>query len=242
MGDVEDHKLREELRSCQHFLEESELERARHKVFNYAVETLKETIVNVKLDHFLNNLNCAAKMNPSGSILKNIEDGGLRYFYGDEKNTLLDRSKPVCTRDHLAKLKDLLNKSDVIESCSRERSSSKWRFYKVTSLTVLQLFSKRFLWVARTQSYRNLCLKITQSTVSSMKKVQGNLITRTSSSFVRFLSICMAQNDRKKQFQNCSIYSSTKGMDWAPINSKLSTWKITLLLKICWLSTFCCMI
>ena len=39
VGVVEDHKLREELRSCQHFLVESELERARHKVFNYAVET-----------------------------------------------------------------------------------------------------------------------------------------------------------------------------------------------------------
>ena len=30
LGDVEDHKLREELRSCQHFLVDSELERARH--------------------------------------------------------------------------------------------------------------------------------------------------------------------------------------------------------------------
>ena len=46
VGDVEDHSLREELRSCQHFLVDSELERARHKVFNYAVETLNETIVN----------------------------------------------------------------------------------------------------------------------------------------------------------------------------------------------------
>ena len=53
VGDVEDHSLREELRSCQHFLVDSELERARHKVFNYAVEALNETIVNEKLDHFL---------------------------------------------------------------------------------------------------------------------------------------------------------------------------------------------
>ena len=52
MGDLEDHSLREELRSCQHFLVESELERARHKKFNYAGENLNETIVNKKLDHF----------------------------------------------------------------------------------------------------------------------------------------------------------------------------------------------
>ena len=63
VGDVEDHTLREELSSCQHFLVDSELERAKHKIFNYAVETLKETIVNEKLDHFFNILKCAAKVN-----------------------------------------------------------------------------------------------------------------------------------------------------------------------------------
>ena len=122
VGDVEDHRLREELRSCQPFLVDSELERARHKVFNYAVETLNETVVNEKLDHFFNNLKCAAKVNLAfGFILKNIEDGGFRYFYAHENNTLLDRSKLVCTHDDLAKLKDFVNKTDVIESCSRER-------------------------------------------------------------------------------------------------------------------------
>ena len=91
VGDVEDHSLREELRSSQHFLVDSELERARHKVFSYAVETLNETVVNEKLDHFFNNLKCAAKVNLAfGFILKNIEDGGFRYFYAHKKNTLLD--------------------------------------------------------------------------------------------------------------------------------------------------------
>ena len=134
VGDVEDHRLREELRSCPHFLVDLEFERARHKVFNYAVETLNETIVNKKLDHFFNNLECAAKMNLAfGFFLKNIEDGGRRYFYAHENNTLLDRSKHVCTLDDLAKLKDFLNKTDVIESCSPERMKLKWRFYKLTN-------------------------------------------------------------------------------------------------------------
>ena len=142
-GDVDDHTLREELRSCQHFLVDSELERARHKVFNYAVETLNETIVNEKLDHFFNNLKCAAKVNLAfGFILKNIEDGGFRYFYAHENNTLLDRSKLVCTHDDLAKLKDFLSKTDVIESCSRERMNTKWRFYKLTNLTVFAALHK----------------------------------------------------------------------------------------------------
>ena len=79
VGDVEDHSLREELRSCQHFLVDSEFERSRHKLFNYAVEILNETIVNEKLVHFFNNLKSAAKVNLAfGFFLKNIEDRGFR--------------------------------------------------------------------------------------------------------------------------------------------------------------------
>ena len=89
VGENEDHKLREEMRSCQHFLVDSELERAKHKVFNYAVETLNKTIVNKKLDHFFNKLKCAAKMKLAfGIILKIIEDGGFRFFNAHEKNTI----------------------------------------------------------------------------------------------------------------------------------------------------------
>ena len=143
VGDVEDHRLREELRCCQHFLVDSEFERARHKVFNYALETLDETIKNEKLDHFFNMLKCAAKVKLAfGFVLKNIEDGGFRFFYEHENNTLLDRSKLVCSHDDLAKLKEFINKTDVIESCSRERTNTKWRFYKLTNLTVFAALLK----------------------------------------------------------------------------------------------------
>ena len=136
VGDVEDRMLREESRSCQHFLVNSELERSRHKVSNYAIENLNAEIVDEKLDHLFN-LKCAAKVNLAfGFVLKNMEDGRFRYFYAQENNTLLDRSKLVCTHDDLAKLKDSLNKTDVIESCSRERLNTKWMFYKLTKLTV----------------------------------------------------------------------------------------------------------
>ena len=143
VGDFEDHSLRKELRYCQQFLVGSKLERARHKVFNYAVETVSETIVNEKLNHFFNNLKCAAKVNLAFCfILKNLEYGGFRYFYAHENNTLLDRSKLVCTHDDLAKLKDFLNKTDVIESCSRERMNTKFWFYKFTNLTVFAALLK----------------------------------------------------------------------------------------------------
>ena len=137
VGDVEDHKLREELRSCQHFLVDSEIERAIHKIFNYAVESLNETIVNEKLDLFFNSLKCAAEVNLAFDfILKNIEDGVSRYMYAHKNNTLLDRSKLVCTNDDWTKLKDFLNKTVVIEYCSRKTMKTRLRFYKLTNLTV----------------------------------------------------------------------------------------------------------
>ena len=126
VGNVEDHALREELRSCQRFLADSEIERARHKRFNYAVETLNESIVNERLDNFFNNLKCAAKRNLAfGFFLKNIEDGGFIHFNAHENNTLLDRSKLVCTNDVFAKLKDFLYKTDLIDCCSQERMNTK---------------------------------------------------------------------------------------------------------------------
>ena len=66
----------------------------------------------------------------------------FRYFYAHENNTLLDRSKLVWTHDDMSKLKDFLNKTDVIESCSREGMNTKWRFYKLTNLTVIAALLK----------------------------------------------------------------------------------------------------
>ena len=48
----------------------------------------------------------------------------------------------MCTHDDLAKLKDFLNKTDVKESCGRERMYTKWRFYRLTNLTVLAALLK----------------------------------------------------------------------------------------------------
>ena len=137
VGYVDDQGLREELRSCQPFLVDSELERASHRVFNYAVETLREKFMSEKLNHFFNNSKCGAKVNMAfGFILENLEDEGFRFFYTHENKTLLDRSKHMCTHDDLAKLKDFLNKTHVIDSCSRERQNTKGRLYKFTILTV----------------------------------------------------------------------------------------------------------
>ena len=234
VGDVEDQRLKEVLRSCQHFLVDSELERARHKVFNYAVEIFDETIVNEKLDHFFNNLKCAAKVNlVFDFILKNIEDGVFRYFYAHENNTLLDRSKLVCTHEDLAKSKDFLNQTDVIESCSRERTTTMSKFNKLTNLTVISALLKdvpmgrkdAVLPEPLLKNHTINCLTFEEST---RQPYNDNLC------LICALALYLHGTQRLEQkLQNCSIYSSIKWMGWVPINSKEFTWTIFLLLKIC---------
>ena len=129
VGDVDDQSLREELQSCRHFLVDSEIQKGRHSVFNFAVNNLTAQVLEEKLDRVLDKLKCVAKLNLALSfILKNIEDGKFRYFYAHEDNTLLTQSELVSNKDDMAKLKEILKKTDMIESCTKERSNTKWRF------------------------------------------------------------------------------------------------------------------
>ena len=143
VGDVEDQSLREELHSCKHFLVYSEIQRGRHSVFNFAVNNLTAQVIEEKLDSVLDKLKCVVKLNLAlGFILKNIEDGKFRYFYAHENNTLLEQSKLVSNKDDMAKLKEILKKTDVIESCTKERSNTKCRFFKLTNLTIFAALLK----------------------------------------------------------------------------------------------------
>ena len=49
---------------------------------------------------------------------------------------MLEQSKFVSNKDDMAKLKKKLNKTDVIESCTKERFNAKRRFFKLTNLTI----------------------------------------------------------------------------------------------------------
>ena len=137
VGDVDDQSLREELQSCRHFLVDSEIQKGRHSVFNFAVNKLTAQVIEEKMHRVLDKLKCVAKLNLAlGFILKNIEDGKFRYFYAHENNTLLQQSKLVSNKDDMAKLKEILKKTDVIESCTKEKSNTNWRFFKLPNLTI----------------------------------------------------------------------------------------------------------
>ena len=65
-----------------------------------------------------------------------------RYFYAHENNTVIERSKLVCTPDDITKLKEKLQKKDIVELCTRERANTKWKFCKLTNLTVFAVLLK----------------------------------------------------------------------------------------------------
>ena len=137
VGDVDGQSLREELQSCRHFLVDSEIQKGRHSVFNFIVNNLTAQVIEEKLDRGLDKLKCAAKLNLAlGFILKNIEDGRLRYFYAHENNTLLEQLKLVRNKDDMTKLQEFLKKTDVTESCTKERSNKEWRFFNLKNLTI----------------------------------------------------------------------------------------------------------
>ena len=95
------------------------------------------SLLNDKLDYVFKQLKCAAKVNLAfGFVLKNFEDGMCRYFYAHENNTNMERSKLVCTQADMTTLKNRMQKMVIVDICTQERVKTKWKFYKLTSLTV----------------------------------------------------------------------------------------------------------
>ena len=137
VGDVDDQNLREEIQSCRHFLVDSEIQKGRHSLFNFAVTNLTAQVIEEKLDRVLDKLKCVAELNLAlGFILKNIDNGKFSNFHAHENNILLERSKLVNNKADMAKIIEILKKTDVIESCTKERSTTKWRLFKLTNLTI----------------------------------------------------------------------------------------------------------
>ena len=77
----DDADLKEELQASQHFLVDSELEKGRHRVFNFAMSTFDNSLIKEKLDLVFKGLECAAKINLAfGFVLKSIEEDRVDIF------------------------------------------------------------------------------------------------------------------------------------------------------------------
>ena len=108
----DDADIKEDLHACQHFLVDSELEKGRHRVFNFAMSTFDNSLINQKLVLVFKGLQCGAKGNHAfGYVLKNVQDGSSRYFYAHENNTLMESSKLLCTADDITNLKENISEN-----------------------------------------------------------------------------------------------------------------------------------
>ena len=75
------------------------------------MSTFDNSLINGKLDLIFKGLKCAAKVNLAfGFFLKNVVDGLCRYVYAHENNTVMERSKLVCTPDNITNLIEIYRK------------------------------------------------------------------------------------------------------------------------------------
>ena len=89
MGDVDDKSLKKKLETCKHSLFDSEIENGRHRVYNFAIDTL-DPKYQLKRQKFVSDgLKCAAKPNVVfGFVLRNVEDEKCRYYFAHENKIL----------------------------------------------------------------------------------------------------------------------------------------------------------
>ena len=146
LADAGDKKsLEEELQSSRQFLVDSEIRKGRHKVFNFVVNNLTAQVIEEKMDRVLDEPKCAAKRNSGlGFVLKNIEDEKFGYFYAHENNPLLEQSKLVSNKDDMTKLNEILKKTDVIETGTKESSITTWRFLKTNKIDNICCSTERY--------------------------------------------------------------------------------------------------
>ena len=136
------------------------------------------------------------------------------------------------SRSNLNNSIDFLIKTDVKQSCSQKRMNTKWGFYKMKSLTNFHASLKDVPMGCKDAVLNEPLLKKLKINCLVFEEKQGNHITITCAFFVLLLSTWRELSDWKDKIQIYSIFSSIKGMYWAPISSKESLWKIVLLLKI----------
>ena len=134
------------------------------------------------------------------------------------------------------KLKYLVNKIDVIESCTREKINSDWRLYKQTNLDGVAASSSRtYVSVAAGMLfYLNLFWKTAQATVPSLKRKESKNTKVICLFFFLLRFIWTKIRSWKKKYQSFSICSSIEMMVSILLTSKESKWTLFQLLRTCW--------
>ena len=80
LGNVDDNSLKEELGTCKDILVDNEIVTGKHRVYNFAMDTLDPKNQLEKLDVVFDSLKYATELNVEfGFVLKNVEVGSCRH-------------------------------------------------------------------------------------------------------------------------------------------------------------------
>ena len=145
--DQNKEQLQQELSACQHFFDDTEMEKGRHRVFSIKLYKLDPNEINEKLREFLEKLNCAVKVNIAlGFILRNVDTDEYRYFYAHENNTFFEKSHLLSSKGDLVSLQDRVEKTNLVETCAQERDKTKWRCALTANVKIFRALQKTFQW------------------------------------------------------------------------------------------------
>ena len=111
----------------------------------------------------------------------------------------------------MAKLKDNLNKTEVIELCSRERMNTKWRFYKWKSLTVFCCFTQTGTYGLPARGYSQTFAQNHTTNCFTFEDNTRKPYKSTRSFFLFLLSVCMQIKAWKKTPDTFNLFINRMG-------------------------------
>ena len=97
---------------------------------NYNPSLLDEYLSVIRSDH-----ENGCKLNAAfGFILKNIDTQELKFFHPSNNNTIFELPKRVLDERDYEKLREDLERRDVVEYANTQRPGSKWRVAKIVCM------------------------------------------------------------------------------------------------------------
>ena len=190
------------------FLVDSELAKRRHRVFNFAMSTFDNSLIDQKLDLVFKALKFAAKINFAfGFVLRNVQDGSRRSFLCSREQYGFWGSKLVCIPHDTTNLREKVQKLGIVDLCTGEGANTKRKFYKLTNLT---LFTTRLVDVPMCGKDSLLPEPLLKNqNVTYLKQIPENLTMKIFAFSEQLLCLYLVARDSRKKHPKFSTFSWT---------------------------------
>ena len=121
----------------------------------------------------------------------------------------MERSKLVCTPDDITNLKEKLQKIDIVDLCTRERANTKWKFYKLTNLTIFAALLKDVPMICKYSVLPGPLLINQNANCPTSEQITKKPCRDNFASSEHLLFTCMEIRDSKKKHPKISKFSWT---------------------------------